>query len=164
MVNCLNFQKTTTWYQAFGMKHDPGVDFRSEEVAFSQGKEYFMGQMKAFTHHENMWTDCHFLRGTRDPSHMHLELLEYNDSGAQLKDPGLDPTWYQKGIARYCMKTPSFADALRDVKERGYKIYIDDQRGCMNWGDSQWFFFGDVDHNPLTLEQWWPQRYWGEST
>jgi hypothetical protein len=107
MVNCLNFQKTTTWYQAFGrwlslrqavslylklihflgMKHDPGVDFRSEEVAFSQGKEYFMGQMKAFTHHENMWTDCHFLRGTRDPSHMHLELLEYNDSGGTIADP-----------------------------------------------------------------------------
>jgi hypothetical protein len=98
------------------MQHDHGVDFRSEEVAFSEGKEYFMGEMKAFSHHENKWTDCHFLRGTRDPSHMHLELLEYNDNGgkivstptvdeeksqhlslAHLKDPGLNPTWYQKG-------------------------------------------------------------------
>lgn len=52
--------------------------------------------------------------------------------------------------------------------------------GALSWGDSQWFFFGDVDGNILTLygvqlvsnwplvlivvyrEQWYPQRYWGE--
>lgn len=130
------------------MSHDGGVDFRPD-VGFIQGYDYFMSQMKAFTHNENIWQDCHFLRGTRDPSHMHLELLKYNENGgtflqcrclmytdatdldqiAHLKDPGLNPTWYQKGIARYCIKTPSFADARAMVERRGYKIYIDQQRG-----------------------------------
>ncbi|KAH6988299.1 hypothetical protein BKA56DRAFT_477951 [Ilyonectria sp. MPI-CAGE-AT-0026] len=156
MLNCLDFSKTTKWYQSFGMTHDEGVDFRNlpPDHQFNNGtggKDHFMAQMQAFSHSENMWTDCHFLRGERDPSHMHLELLEYNDSGKFLKDPGLDPTWYQKGIARYCMKTPSFLDAQRTVNERGYKIYIDEQRGALSWGDSQWFFFGDVDGNVLTL-------------
>ncbi|KAF9886958.1 hypothetical protein FE257_010699 [Aspergillus nanangensis] len=162
MLNCLNFEETSAWYTAFGMTHDGGVDFRPE-VGFNQGYDYFMDQMKVYRHWDtNMWQDCHFLRGERDPSHMHLELLKYNDNGAHLKDPGLHPTWYQKGIARYCIKTPDYASALADAKKRGYKIYIDEQRGCLVWGDSQWFYFGDVDGNILTLEQWFPHRYWGE--
>ncbi|KIW76433.1 hypothetical protein Z517_11179 [Fonsecaea pedrosoi CBS 271.37] len=167
MMNCVNFQETTKWYQAFGMDHDHGVDFRNlhHDDQFNRGiggRDVFMNQMKTFSHHENVWTDCHFLRSPRDPSHMHLELLEADDCTEGLKDPGLNPTWFQKGIARYCMKTPSFEAAQRTAKERGYKIYIEEQRGALNWGDSQWFFFGDVDGNLLTLEQWHHQRYWGE--
>lgn len=42
------------------------------------------------------------------------------------------------GIARYCMKTPSFADARRDMEERGYKIYIDEQRGMQASREHYW--------------------------
>ncbi|KAJ6166730.1 hypothetical protein N7470_002177 [Penicillium chermesinum] len=85
------------------MAHDAGVDFRPD-VGFPTGYDHFMGQMKVFTHGEkNKWTDCHFLRGTRDPSHMHLELLGYAENGKHLKDPGLNPTWFQKGNSwRFC--------------------------------------------------------------
>ncbi|KAL6236548.1 hypothetical protein BDW75DRAFT_239203 [Aspergillus navahoensis] len=151
MINCLDFEKMSPWYQAFGMTHDSGVDFRPD-MGFPTGYDHFMGQMKVFTHGE----------GNKDPSHMHLELLGYQDNGKYLKDPGLEPTWFQKGITRYCMKTPTFEDAQRMAIDRGYKIYIDEQRGCLNWRDSVWFYFGDVDGNILTLEQWHPHRYWCE--
>jgi hypothetical protein len=53
------------------------------------------------------------------------------------------------------MKSPDYAEGVRMVKlwQRGLgiKIYVEDQRGSLNWGDSQWIFFGDVDGNILTL-------------
>jgi len=71
------------------MVHDHGVDFRDihPDDQFNSGiggKDSFMGAYKtAFSHHENVWTDCHFLRSPRDPSHMHLELLEYSNNGSK---------------------------------------------------------------------------------
>lgn len=70
------------------MAHDNGVDFRDihPDEQFNcaiGGRDHFLAQMKTFSHHENVWTDCHFLRGSRDPSHMHLELLEYEGNGSK---------------------------------------------------------------------------------
>jgi len=164
-VNCMHFQETSKFYRAFGMEHDHGVDYRPD-VGFPDGIEYMAKQMKeAFNFIiEDKILGVEFLRGTRDPSLNHLELLECIDNGRLLKDPGLDPTWPQKGIVRYCHKTPDYAKAVDEVKRRGNRVYVEDMRGCLNWGDTIWIFFGDEDGNILTLEEWKPHRYWGERT
>jgi len=46
-----------------------------------------------------------------------------------LRDPSSEPTWPQKGIARYCYRVPDYAGALKKQKARGTKIYVEDQRG-----------------------------------
>ncbi|KIX06725.1 uncharacterized protein Z518_04701 [Rhinocladiella mackenziei CBS 650.93] len=126
MVNCLNFAEMTKFYQSFGMSHDHGVDFRPE-VGWPDGLEYFQNQYKQGFGAWPQWGRCDFLRGKRDPSHMHLELLE---SLEDLKLPGLEPTWAQRGIARYCIKVPDFEAAVRGVKQRRNKIYVERQKGA----------------------------------
>lgn len=70
------------------MAHDSGVDFRDlcPDEQFNcgiGGKKRFLHQMQNYSHHENVWIDCHFLRGSRDPSHMHLELLDYETPASE---------------------------------------------------------------------------------
>jgi len=81
------------------MTHDHGVDFRPNhpDTQFNcgiGGKDVFMNQMKNFSHNDNMWTDCHFLRGERDPSHMHLELLEYDNNGSEFLAAQFNKMWF----------------------------------------------------------------------
>lgn len=160
-VNCLNFEKTNTFYEAFGMTHDTGVDEREPESAFPDGFDHFKKQMKdAFNFIiEDKILGVGFLRGTRDPSLNHLELLETIDNGRLLKDPGLNPTWPQKGIVRYCMKTSDYAVALEEMRKAGAPIFVDNQKMGLKWGDTVWFYFGDRDGNLLCLEEWKYQRY-----
>lgn len=161
MLNCSNFKQTSKFYRSFGYTHDHGVDFRPDVGFHPHSYDYFTEQMKNGVGLDmNKSVDVDFLWNERDPSHAHVELCDYQKG--YLKDPGPVPTWPQKGIARYCIKTPGVSDALEKAKKDGHRIYIDDQRGCLNWGDSQWFYFADVDGNIVTLEEWFPHRAWGE--
>ncbi|KAG9942092.1 hypothetical protein KCU85_g9363, partial [Aureobasidium melanogenum] len=154
-INALyKYEEMGTFYRGFNMYHDHGVDYRPE-VGFPQGYQHFVDQMKEafdFRPPSDELKRVDFLRTDRDCSNMHLEILETIPENN--KDPGLDPTWSQKGIVRYCMKTPDYDEAVRTVKLwqkiAGTKIYVEDQRGCLNWGDTQWIFFGDIDGNILT--------------
>ncbi|GME37612.1 hypothetical protein FDECE_3452 [Neofusicoccum parvum] len=162
MHNCADFHATRPFYEAFGMAHDRGVDFRPNTGFHPWGVEHFTKQMADAFGFEMAPEDAGevaFLRAESDCSQMHLELLNITKG---LQVPGPRPTWLQNGISRYCIKTKDYAGALRQAKEKGTKIYIEDQRGCLNWGDSQWFFFADVDGNIVTLEEWFPHREWGE--
>ena len=162
-VNCSNFEKTMKFYKAFGLTHDTGVDERSSEAAFPDTFDVFKKQMyDAFNFViEDKILGVGFLRNERDPSFNHLELLETIDNGRLLKDPGLDPTWPQKGIVRYCHKTPDYAKALDEMQKLGCPIYVPNQKMGLNWGDTVWFFFGDRDGNLLCLEEWKHARYFG---
>jgi catechol 2,3-dioxygenase-like lactoylglutathione lyase family enzyme len=160
MVNCVNYDATLKFYQSFGLKHDDGVNFRPE-VGFYPTREYYARQMdEGFGFDWDGLEGCGFLRKDDDVSGMHLELMKYKPGS--LKDPSREPTWGQKGICRYCFRVPDYAASLAKQKEMGTKMYIEDQRGCLEWGDTQWFFFGDLDGNILTQEQWFPCRFWGE--
>ncbi|OAG35224.1 hypothetical protein AYO21_10622 [Fonsecaea monophora] len=162
-VNCRNFEKSNNFYKAFGMTHDTGVNERHVESAFPDGFDVFKKQMKdAFNFIiEDKILDVGFLRNPRDPSLMHLELLETIDNGRLLKDPGLDPTWSQKGICRYCHKTPDYFKSLDDMKKLGCPIYVECQKMGLNWGDTVWFYFGDRDGNLICLEEWKHCRFFG---
>ncbi|RTE72421.1 hypothetical protein BHE90_013155, partial [Fusarium euwallaceae] len=156
MHMCANFKETSKFYGSFGNSHDHGVDFRPETGFHPWGFEYFAKQQKeAFgvTMGAKDAYDISFYRAETDCSQMHIELLQLSD----LKNPGPIPTWSQRGISRYCIKTKDYAGALKKAKADGHKIYVEDQRGCLNWGDSQWFFFADTDGNIVTLEEWFPQ-------
>ncbi|KAH4089119.1 hypothetical protein HBH70_026520 [Parastagonospora nodorum] len=148
------FEQLGTFYRGFEMYHDHGVDYRPR-VGFPQGYQHFLDQMKDAFNFEPPKDDLKrvdFLRNDRDCSHMHLEILETIPE--KNKDPGLDPTWSQKGIVRYCIKSPDYSESVRTIKLwqkiASTKIYVEDQRGCLNWGDSQWIFYGDIDGNILT--------------
>ncbi|KIX08845.1 uncharacterized protein Z518_03502 [Rhinocladiella mackenziei CBS 650.93] len=158
MLNCSNYDKTMEFYQSFGMYHDSAVDFRPEVGFHPFGKAHYAKQwIDAFNFKQDDLTGVGFLRSDRDPSGMHLELMKYNLES--MTTPDDKPTWQQKGICRYCFRVEDYAAGLAKQRARGTRIYVADQRG---WGDTQWFFCGDVDGNMLTQEQWFPQRYWGE--
>ncbi|KAF5010400.1 hypothetical protein FDECE_3452 [Fusarium decemcellulare] len=162
MFNCQNYAQVSKLYSSFGMSHDHGVGFRPDVGFHPFGFEAFLKQMKdAFNYDVSdvEGIQVGFLRAETDCSQNHIELMGYP---FPLEKPGPQPTWGQRGIARYCIKTKDYAGALAKAKADGHKIYIEDQRGCLNWGDSQWFFFGDSDGNIVTLEEWFPQREWGE--
>jgi len=170
-VNAVNYDEMGTFYRGFNMEHDHGVDYRGENGTHGWPPRPDLGEYDGFAFFKKQMIDafgfviedkmrrCDFLRNERDVSNMHLEILEVIPKN--LKLPGLDPTWSQNGIVRYCMKTPSHTYAVKQVKELGAKIFCEDQRGHMNWGDSQYIFYGDRDGNLLCLEQWHPQRVWG---
>ena len=95
------------------MEHDHGVNFRPD-VGWPDGLDFFMDQYKEGFGEIPKWGECHFLKGKRDPSHMHLEVLQSLDKGlhmrhmqedllsmlnlTDLRNPGLNPTWAQKGL------------------------------------------------------------------
>lgn len=125
------------------LEHDHGVDYRGPngtmgwparpDLGEPDGFKYFKKQMKdAFNFIiKDQMVRCDFLRNPRDVSNMHLEILE--TIPGNLKLPGLDPTWSQNGIMRYCMKTPSHAQAVKDVKDLKTKIHVEDQRGSSSF-------------------------------
>ncbi|KAF5011151.1 hypothetical protein FDECE_2715 [Fusarium decemcellulare] len=159
MLNCSNFQQTKDFYKSFGMEHDAGVDFRPVVGFHPLTYDGFNEQMKAaFGFDMNNSLNVAFLRPKHDHiSGMHLELCGHVP--ASLKHPDDEPTWSQKGIARYCFRVKDYEVCLQHQKARGSKIYIEDQR---EWGDTQWCFTGDPDGNIVTQEQWFPTRFWGE--
>ncbi|KAF5556067.1 hypothetical protein FNAPI_5858 [Fusarium napiforme] len=127
MLNCPseNFAETKRFYCSFGMEHDCGVDFKKD--GRPDGDAYFQQQYIDGFGAWPIWGECSFLRGKRDPSYMHLELLEARED---LQVPGRSPpTWAQRGIARYCIKVPDFQEELQKSKQRGSKIYVETQRG-----------------------------------
>ncbi|KAH6967582.1 hypothetical protein BKA56DRAFT_678749 [Ilyonectria sp. MPI-CAGE-AT-0026] len=162
MLNCSNFEQTKSFYTSFGLVHDAGVDFRPSVGFHPLTFDGFNQQMNdAFGFDMKNSLDVAFLRPEDDRiSGMHLELISHVPSS--LKNPDDDPTWSQKGISRYCFRVKDYEASLQHQKARGSKIYIEDQRGCLEWGDTQWCFTGDPDANILTQEQWFPCRYWGE--
>ncbi|RSL95252.1 hypothetical protein CDV31_013983 [Fusarium ambrosium] len=162
MVSCSNFDETEPFYKSFGMEHDAGVDFRPGVGFHPFGYDAFKAQMRdAFGFLMENSKGVAFLRSKSDTSSsMHLELCRHVPDS--LKNPDDHPTWPQKGISRYCFKVDNYKACLEHQKARGSKIYVEDQRGCLEWGDTQWCFTGDPDGNILTQEQWFPTRYWGE--
>jgi hypothetical protein len=80
MVNCVEYERMKQFYRSFGMRHDPGVDFRVD--GWPDGLEHFKNQYQEGFGKLPMWGECDFLHGERDPSYMHLELLE-SKSGRQ---------------------------------------------------------------------------------
>ncbi|KIX09041.1 uncharacterized protein Z518_00119 [Rhinocladiella mackenziei CBS 650.93] len=160
MYNCTNYKVTKKFYESFGMTHDAGVNFRPRSGYYPTYEGYSQLMEDAFGLDQETLLETGFLRNEDDVSNMHLELMDY--TAGSLKDPDNKPTWAQKGIARYCFKVPDYAGALAHQKARGTKIYVEDQRACLMWGNTQWFFFGDMDGNLLTQEQWYPTRCWGE--
>ncbi|KAJ9144521.1 hypothetical protein NKR23_g5883 [Pleurostoma richardsiae] len=161
MLNCSKFEETVQFYKSFGFEHDVGVDFRPKAGFEPKGFAYFVKQMDdAFGYKMGNGTGVAFLRTESDISGMHLELTGHKPGS--LKDPDDKPTWPQKGIARFCYRVDDYAACLAHQVARGSKIYVDDQRGCLEWGDTQWCFTGDTDGNIMTQEQWFPCRYWGE--
>jgi hypothetical protein len=78
MLNSDNVEEQLPFYKSFDLVHDSRVDFR-EGIGFEPyGLEQF-----AREHYDSMGmkiedsTGTNFLRNTKDPSEMHLELLEY---------------------------------------------------------------------------------------
>ncbi|KIW99578.1 uncharacterized protein Z518_11317 [Rhinocladiella mackenziei CBS 650.93] len=161
MLNCSNYDKSMEFYQSFGMAHDSAVDFRPGVGFHPFGKAHYAKQWKeAYDLAQDDLTGVGFLRSDRDPSGMHLELMDWRPGS--LLTPSDRPVWHQKGICRYCFRVKDHAESLKEQQLRGTRIYVADQRGCLGWGDTIWFDCGDVDGNVLTKEQWFPQRAWGE--
>ncbi|OAG35201.1 hypothetical protein AYO21_10599 [Fonsecaea monophora] len=147
-MNCQYWGKTRRFYRGFGMEHDYGTDFRGEKIGFPFGWDYYEKQMNEGCDFKvDPDTRNDFLRNARDVSGMHLELLE--GIPGREKPPGVPPTWSQLGIMRYCWRVPDYYKAVADIKKLGKKIYVEDQRGCLVWGDTQWIFYGDCDGNFL---------------
>ncbi|EKG15278.1 hypothetical protein MPH_07527 [Macrophomina phaseolina MS6] len=143
-----NFGQTRAFYEAFGLVHDHGVDFRPRTGFRPWGFAHFNEQMRSafgFDHDGGGSREVAFLWNGDYCSQMHLELLDYAE-------------------VRFCIRTKDYAGALKKAKEKGTNIFMEDWRGCLNWGDSQWFFFGGIDGNIVTLEEWFPHREWGEKS
>ncbi|CAK7243311.1 MAG: hypothetical protein STHCBS139747_004829 [Sporothrix thermara] len=162
MYMCSNYGETKAFYESFGFEHDPGVDFRPNVGFHPWGFDYFADQMKTGLGFEmGLTKNVGFLR-SKSAGVMHIELIDV-PSGNGLKDPDDKPVWTQKGISRYCFRVSDYKACLEHQRARGSKIFVEDQRGCLEWGDTQWCFTGDPDDNILCQEQWFPCRYWGEA-
>jgi hypothetical protein len=79
MLNCANYKQSMEFYQSFGLSHDKQVDFR-EGVGFHPfGKEHYAKQWRdIYDLEQDHLTGVGFLRHDRDPTGMHLELMDWN--------------------------------------------------------------------------------------
>ncbi|OAL47376.1 hypothetical protein IQ07DRAFT_646328 [Pyrenochaeta sp. DS3sAY3a] len=147
------------FYKSFGLFHDNRVDFR-------EGIGFYPYDLDKFAkeHKDSMGMlmedskECFFLWDGKDPSTMHLELLEYKPD--TLQDPSLsaNPNWQQRGIVRFCFRTPTKEKDLERSRRCGHKILIPHNTICVGWGDSEYYYFADTDGNLLTSEEW---HHWG---
>ncbi|KAH7371322.1 hypothetical protein BKA64DRAFT_649659 [Cadophora sp. MPI-SDFR-AT-0126] len=163
MLNSDNVEEQWPFYQNFDLFHDNRVDFR-------EGIGFHPRTVEEFTkEHENAMgmkmadsIQCYFLWNGIDSSTMHLELLEYKPG--TLKDPDDHPNWPQKGISRFCFRTPTKEEDLERSRRCGHKILIPNNYICVGWGDSEYYYFSDTDGNLLTSEQWHHWGYFGAKT
>jgi catechol 2,3-dioxygenase-like lactoylglutathione lyase family enzyme len=158
-INTANPAAMFEFYEGFGFESDIGVDPRpNTDVWELTGDSYERGFGIKI---QESVSGARFLRLPTDPSNMHLEIIGWK--AETMPVPGPEPKYNQHGIARFCFKVDDYRGGLADFKRRGIRILGDeDQRGWLQWGDSQWFFFADPDGNFLTWEQWHPARTWGE--
>ncbi|KAF5228141.1 hypothetical protein FANTH_14588 [Fusarium anthophilum] len=151
MLNSDDALESQEFFKSFDMSHDSRVDFRPEVAFHPFGEEKFAKQhYEAFAtitwsyYNSNQYTNVLFL------------------SQEQIKLPGSVPVWPQRGISRYCFRTPSKAHDLNRAVIAGHKILIPESKICIGWGDTEYYYFADVDGNILTSEQWHPYGTFGE--
>ena len=156
-LNTAKYDELSEFYEGFGFAHNslndvrPGHQYEAPEVdpfVTAWGQE-LMSHMDG----------VQFYRLPDDPSEMHLEVMGWKSG---LADPTDTPVWQQRGVMRYCFKAKNIAHALEDMRRKGTKIFMEIEKAPIMWGDSEWFFFGDPEHNILTFEEWFPQGHWGE--
>jgi hypothetical protein len=83
MVNCANYKQSMEFYGSFGLAHDSQVDFR-EGVGFHPlGKEHYAKQWRdVYGLEQDHLTGVGLLRHPRDPTGMHLELMDWKPGEA----------------------------------------------------------------------------------
>ena len=158
-LNTENFSELCDFYEGFGFEWDVDPSKprdRAPEMGDMAGD---MERAFGFRLGESS-RGVALLRLPQDHSNMHLEIMGF--APGSLHDPGPVPRWNQKGIMRFCFKVEDADGHLDELKRRGVKIFLENQRMCLPWGDSLWFFFADPDGHILCFEEWFPARYWGE--
>ena len=162
-LNTYNYGAMAQFYAGFGFVPDPlsegrpNVDYR-QLIDMTRPNPYveIFGQPL----NNKVTNSVSLFQLAADHSDMHLEIMGWNDGN--LVAPGLDPTFHQLGIMRYCFKTVGHREVLAELRRRGVHVLIENQLGAYKWGDSEWFYFADPDGNILCFEEWFPAGHWGE--
>jgi predicted enzyme related to lactoylglutathione lyase len=158
-LNTENLDAVSEFYAGFGFAHNSLNDVRPNATYDPpSGEDPYITEWGTSLM-DNM-AGVRFLRLPDDPSEMHLEVMGWKPGS--LHDPSQNPIWAQRGVMRYCFKTGDLDGTLADMRRRGVRIFMADQKAGLAWGDSEWFYFGDPDRNIMTFEQWFPTGHWGE--
>ena len=156
-LNTDNLDSVGAFYAGFGFSHNPLNDVRPNATfEMPEVDPYVTAWGQALMPH---MAGVKFYRLDDDPSEMHLEIMGWKDG---LQDPTDEPVWQQRGVMRYCFKARDLASTLAEMRRRGVRIFMHDQKAGLAWGDSEWFYCADPDGNILTFEEWFPTGHWGE--
>jgi predicted enzyme related to lactoylglutathione lyase len=159
-LNTENHDRVSDFYAGFGFTHNPLNNLRPDySPAFEAGAPDPYVEAFGQTLNGKM-SGVNFYRLPNDHSQMHLEVMGWLTG--TLQDPAEIPTFHQRGVMRYCFKVRGLDSALAEAKRRGIRIYQEQQRCGLGWGDSEWFYFADPDGNVLCFEEWHPAYHWGE--
>ncbi len=162
-LNTYGYEAMSRFYASFGFVPDPlsegrpNIDYR-RLIDMSRPNPYI--EVFGRPLNNKVTNGVTLLQLPGDHSEMHLEIMGWNDGN--LVVPGLEPTFHQLGVMRYCFKTVRHLEVLAELKRRGVRILIENQLGAYKWGDSEWFYFADPEGNILCFEEWFPAGRWGE--
>ena len=149
-LNTEQFAVMAGFYEALGLRRDPAYDALLDESAWNEVAEGLLQGLNF--NHENV-TDGGFWSIAGDPSGMNVELIGC-EPGA-LSDPGLRPSYGQRGICRYSFVVDAAAmDEIEELVAPSIYCRKSDWTQPEREQESEqgrWIIFGDPDGNLLTV-------------
>lgn len=158
-INTENLLALWEFYDAFGFEEDNGNQKRPGNALDPDRDNDVYSRAFGFRIRDELEKQ-NMMRLPTDPSRMHLTLMGFKQG--TLKVPSAVPTFNQKGIARLGMLSAPLAEMMADLRRRGTKIWMENERNLAHWGDSVYSYCADPDGNVVTPHEYFPPRHFGE--